>query len=97
MLLKDCKEHKGKASGSQKQSQLDSHLWPMPLKEIVMPYSDDLFCNAAIEWLINTDQVHFINLDRSCYMTVLQPIFALEHPSFQKMVNICSLMHNDRC
>ena len=62
----------------------------MPMKEIVMPYSDNLFCNATIEWLINMDQVHFIDLDRSCYMTVLQPISALKHPSFQKMVNIAS-------
>ena len=90
MLPKDCRECKEKASGSQKQSQLDSHFQPTLVKEIVTPYSDNLFCNATIEWLINTDQVHFINLDRSCYMTVLQPISALKHSSFQKMVNIAS-------
>ncbi|PCH39211.1 hypothetical protein WOLCODRAFT_85170, partial [Wolfiporia cocos MD-104 SS10] len=40
------------------QSSLDSHLWERPpLKEHVMPYSDVLFREAAVEWLVVTDQV----------------------------------------
>lgn len=41
-----------------KQSSLDPHLEERP-KETFIPYSDPLFREAAIEWLIATDQVIF--------------------------------------
>ena len=44
-------------AASDKQSRLDSHLREKPQKERVVPYSDDLFRSAAIEWLVSTDQV----------------------------------------
>ncbi|KIJ26339.1 hypothetical protein M422DRAFT_272626 [Sphaerobolus stellatus SS14] len=44
------------------------------LQERVIPYSDELFKQAAVEWLIATDQ----------------PIQALEHPKFQEMIDIPS-------
>ncbi|KAF8805223.1 hypothetical protein BYT27DRAFT_7104785, partial [Phlegmacium glaucopus] len=56
-----------------KQSSLDPHLEECP-KERFVPYSDSLFQEAAIEWLIATDQ----------------PIQALDHPSFQNMINIAA-------
>ncbi|KAF8572865.1 hypothetical protein K439DRAFT_1377228 [Ramaria rubella] len=46
------------------QSALTDHFGPVPLAEIVIPYSDERFKQAAMEWLIATDQ----------------PIQALEHP-----------------
>jgi hypothetical protein len=39
------------------QSSLDGHLRKIPQQERVIPYSDKLFREAAIEWLIATDQV----------------------------------------
>jgi hypothetical protein len=40
-----------------RQGQLDSHLQEVPCKECVIPYTDALFREAAIEWLVATDQV----------------------------------------
>jgi hypothetical protein len=40
-----------------RQGRLDSHLQEMPRKERVIPYTDALFREAAIEWLVATDQV----------------------------------------
>lgn len=44
------------------QTGLDEHLRERPKTEHVMPYSDQLFREAATEWLISTDQVRQINL-----------------------------------
>jgi hypothetical protein len=54
------------------QSQLNSHLQPMVSNEKVPDYSDMWFHNAAIQWLVNTNQ----------------PIAALEHPSYQHIINV---------
>jgi hypothetical protein len=40
------------------QSNLDGHLRQIPQQERVVPYSDKLFREVAIEWLVATDQVH---------------------------------------
>ena len=58
MLPKDAKQHTEKQSGS-KQGRLDGHLQPIPIKENVTLYSDELFCEAAIRWLVDTDQVMY--------------------------------------
>ncbi|KAI9456204.1 hypothetical protein F5148DRAFT_945922, partial [Russula earlei] len=42
------------------------------------PYSDKLFCHAAIEWLVATDQ----------------PIHTLEHPKFEEMIDVASCATN---
>jgi hypothetical protein len=47
------------------QACLDAHLSEKKPKDHLVPYSDALFHDAAIEWLIQTDQVCFA----SCYMT----------------------------
>jgi hypothetical protein len=39
------------------QQRLDPHLEKKPAWERVIPYTDDLFCEAAIEWLVSNDQV----------------------------------------
>ena len=40
------------------QTTLDAHVQKVPPKEHIIPYSDELFKSAAIEWLIATDQVN---------------------------------------
>ncbi|KAJ7176397.1 hypothetical protein C8R43DRAFT_827557, partial [Mycena crocata] len=54
------------------QATLDPHLRNRP--ERPAPYSDELFREAAVEWLIATDQ----------------PIRALTHPKFKKMIDIAA-------
>lgn len=70
MLPQDSKRHCEEAS-LQSQSSLDSHLVP---KDRVVQYSDSAFREAAIRWLINTDQ----------------PIHALQHPDFKMMIDVAS-------
>ncbi|KAH6891616.1 hypothetical protein BKA70DRAFT_1028515, partial [Coprinopsis sp. MPI-PUGE-AT-0042] len=54
------------------QSTLDTHLEERPQQEIA--YSDAIFEQAAIEWLIATDQ----------------PVQAMEHPKFRNMIHIAA-------
>jgi hypothetical protein len=66
MLPKDAKKRRSDAQIHETQSHLDSHLREMPQKERVVPYTDENFRDAAIEWLVSTDQVrayHFSNYD----------------------------------
>ena len=56
MLPKDAKSRRHAAT-METQRRLDPHLKEMPKKEIVIPYTDELFCEVAIEWLVSTDQV----------------------------------------
>ncbi|KAI5999077.1 hypothetical protein EDD15DRAFT_2160881, partial [Pisolithus albus] len=70
MLPQDSKRRREEAS-LQSQSSLDSHLVP---KDRVVQYSDSAFREAAIRWLINTDQ----------------PIHALQHPDFKMMIDVAS-------
>lgn len=41
-----------------KQSSLDPHTVQVAPRENVIAYSDTLFCDAAIQWLVETNQVH---------------------------------------
>ncbi|KAF8960961.1 hypothetical protein BDZ97DRAFT_1665051, partial [Flammula alnicola] len=63
-----------KAADREKQSSLDPHLEERQPRERTIPYSDALFREAAVEWLVSTDQ----------------PIQAFEHPSFKKMIDIAA-------
>ena len=56
MLPKDA-EQRRKQEVAKTQRRLDPHLVEKPQKEHVVPYSDSLFRNTAIEWLVSTDQV----------------------------------------
>jgi hypothetical protein len=58
MLPKDAKKRRRDAQIRETQSHLDSHLREKPQKERVVPYTDEIFREAAIEWLVSTDQVH---------------------------------------
>jgi hypothetical protein len=56
MLPKDAEQRRKQAT-AEKQRRIDPHLVTKPQKERVVPYSDDVFRSAAIEWLVSTDQV----------------------------------------
>ncbi|KAF8584385.1 hypothetical protein K439DRAFT_1292351, partial [Ramaria rubella] len=60
------------------QSSLTDHFGLAPLAEIVIPYSDERFKQAAMEWLIATDQ----------------PIQALGHPKFVEMIDVAAQAKN---
>ncbi|KJA12714.1 hypothetical protein HYPSUDRAFT_116501, partial [Hypholoma sublateritium FD-334 SS-4] len=67
-------EAKKAAEAAKQQSSIEPHLEERKVKERVIPYSDALFKQAAIEWLIATDQ----------------PLQALEHPKFHEMIAVAS-------
>ncbi|EIW85304.1 hypothetical protein CONPUDRAFT_42418, partial [Coniophora puteana RWD-64-598 SS2] len=77
MLEKDIKVRQAKAQAKedgilvQKQSQLDGHL---RVCVVVVKYSDKHFKQAAIKWMIATDQ----------------PLRALEHPKFKEMIDVAA-------
>ncbi|KAJ7865748.1 hypothetical protein B0H14DRAFT_2347806, partial [Mycena olivaceomarginata] len=72
----DLKKQKEKEASGTPDSQptLDNHLRDIPPKERVIPYSHEAFRQAAIEWLVATDQ----------------PIDVLEHPKFRNMIDIAA-------
>ncbi|KAJ3011030.1 hypothetical protein NUW54_g2304 [Trametes sanguinea] len=73
MLPKDTKARRERAS-EPTQGRLDEHLVEKPVRERTVRYTDDVFRQAALEWLVATDQ----------------PLQALEHPSFRNMVQIAA-------
>ncbi|KAF8891446.1 hypothetical protein CPB84DRAFT_1641003, partial [Gymnopilus junonius] len=54
------------------QTEVDEHFQKQKLEDKPQPYSDKVFEEAAIQWLIETDQ----------------PVQAFEHPTFKKMIEI---------
>ncbi|EJF61811.1 hypothetical protein DICSQDRAFT_59826, partial [Dichomitus squalens LYAD-421 SS1] len=77
MLPKDSKARRtGQAPANQ--SRLDSHVKERLAEENMVKYTDTLFRQAAIEWLIATDQ----------------PIHAMEHPAFKNMIAIAARATN---
>jgi hypothetical protein len=102
-LLKAVKMKKEKADNAAakiKQRLLDGHLKEIPLKEQVVGYTDSIFQEAAIEWLIATDQVHRLLfcvevLFVCLYLLMdIELIQAFEHPSFKKMIDIAACATN---
>ncbi|KAI9453639.1 hypothetical protein F5148DRAFT_985456 [Russula earlei] len=75
MLPKDA-ENRRKDAETNNQSCLDPH--PQEKPQNTIPYTDELFRNAAIEWLMSTNQ----------------PIQAFKHPSFQNMIHVASHVTN---
>ncbi|KAG0702484.1 hypothetical protein DFH29DRAFT_804888, partial [Suillus ampliporus] len=65
MLPQDVKERKMAAAVvNTQQRSLNGHLQEIPPNKVVIPYTNMLFCEAAIEWLISTSQVsiHYLYL-----------------------------------
>ena len=56
MLPNDHKMQKDTTQSVQQQTQLDAHLQPMK-DEKGPPYGNEYFHAAAVQWLVNTDQV----------------------------------------
>ncbi|KAJ7602668.1 hypothetical protein FB45DRAFT_773988, partial [Roridomyces roridus] len=77
-LEEDVKQRKERERAAElkqqilQQKTLDPHLREKPARPA--PYTDELFLDAAIEWLISTDQ----------------PIDALVHPKFRAMIDIAA-------
>jgi len=59
MLPKDLKACCHAAAEKLKQSQVNDHFTVIPEEEKPMPYTDKVFKEVAIQWLIETDQVPF--------------------------------------
>ncbi|KAF9226058.1 hypothetical protein BS17DRAFT_697772, partial [Gyrodon lividus] len=60
-LPDDVKARKTAATAkNMRQGTLDDHVWEIGPGEHILPYTDKLFCEAAVEWLITTNQVRFI-------------------------------------
>jgi hypothetical protein len=92
MLPEDAKARRKEALEKLiEQTQVNDHFHPMMPDDKPTPYSDEAFKEAAIQWLIETDQVRLnFLLVAFSHGFLGQPIAAFEHPSFQKMINIAS-------
>ena len=94
MLPKDAEKCR-KDIQAKNQPRLNPHLQEKPQKERTIPYTDKLFCDTAIEWLVSTDQVckaNFLNLYNFSWKS--QPIQAFKHLSFWNMINIAARATN---
>ena len=70
-LPKTVKARTEAAKKDAKQTQLDPHLQERVPKTRVVPYSDDLFRQVAIEWLVATDQVRRYMYSRYFYVYLI--------------------------
>ncbi|KAF8481671.1 hypothetical protein DFH94DRAFT_609267, partial [Russula ochroleuca] len=71
--VKKCKE-----ADREVQHTLDCDLREKDPEQVVVPYSDKLFRQTAVKWVVATDQ----------------PIQALEHPIFKKLVDVAARAKN---
>ena len=63
MIPKDTKaRHEEATANAKEQTQVNDHFHQVNPKDKPVPYSDELFKAAAIQWLIETDQVCYILL-----------------------------------
>jgi hypothetical protein len=93
MLPKDAEKRRKDSALANNQSRLDPHLREKQQKEAVIPYSDERFRDAAIEWLVSTDQVckySSLELGTKPLSRESQPIKAFEYQSYQNMINIAA-------
>ncbi|KAF9034600.1 hypothetical protein BJ165DRAFT_1318461, partial [Panaeolus papilionaceus] len=79
-LPNDVKRRKEEAAAQDRTTQLslDPHTVSVGPTERVIPYSDSVFRDAAIQWLVETNQ----------------PIQALDHPCFKEMISIAARATN---
>jgi hypothetical protein len=61
MLPEDSKAHKAELHKTMQQLQVNDHFKVVPPEEKPRLYSNELFKEAAIQWLIETDQVSCIS------------------------------------
>ena len=60
MLPNDTKARREDIKVKLQQSQVNEHFPSIPPEEQPKPYTDELFQEAAVQWLIETDQVYSI-------------------------------------
>lgn len=60
MLPDDAKERKAAERVMLQQTQVNDHFPTIKPEDKPLPYTDEIFKEAAIEWLIQTDQVSFL-------------------------------------
>ncbi|KAI6118247.1 hypothetical protein F5141DRAFT_1000282, partial [Pisolithus sp. B1] len=84
MLPGDTKQCQVQAASST-QSSLDSHLIP---RGQVLHYSESVFQEVSIQWLIETDSISLFNTPSLIHH--YQPIHILQNPMFQQMINLAS-------
>ena len=87
---------KRKAAEEEVMRMLDHDLREKKPSEWVTPYSDKLFREVAVEWLVATDQVRksFLQLNLLFHCLSLQPIRALDHPKFKELIAVASRAKN---
>lgn len=87
MLLDDCKELKAVKMESEWQTWLDPHLKEHEKKEIVLPYTDELFQEVSIEWPVTTDQV--------CYMVLQESNMVILSCSASRLMHL-NILHSKK-
>jgi hypothetical protein len=97
MLPNDAKARRREAlEKAMEQTQVSDHFQVVKPEDKPEAYSDDVFKEATLRWLIETDQVSGTLLTTNIVVIVLisfyplQPIIALEYPSFQRMMHLAS-------
>jgi hypothetical protein len=75
---------------SEKQSQTLNHHLQEVKTPCAIPYSDKSFREAAIQWLITTDQASVVQLYDLSLSDPLWPVQALDHPKFKEMIDIAA-------
>ena len=65
MLPEDAKARCVEAIAKMEQTQVDDHFHQFSPEDKPTPYSDVVFKEAAIQWLIETDQVYISSIDLS--------------------------------
>ena len=79
---------KRKAAAEQVTRTLDRDLREKKPSERIVKYSDHTFHQAAIEWLVTTDQASQEFHSVAVFDIHFQPIQALNHPKFHEMIDI---------
>ncbi|KAF8809281.1 hypothetical protein BYT27DRAFT_7187967, partial [Phlegmacium glaucopus] len=74
MLPRDSKARRDAEREHLSQTLVEDHYTVQKPEDKPVPYSNELFKEAAIQWLVETDQ----------------PIQAFEHPTYQKMIQIAA-------
>lgn len=72
------------------QTQVDGHFKVATPEDKPEPYSDQLFKDAAIQWLIETDQVSSSISFSLSFLINSQPLRSFEHQAFKNMIAIAA-------
>jgi hypothetical protein len=88
----DIKKRKAAVAAEEMTRTLDHDLIERKPSERVIPYSNKLFRQVAVEWVAATDQVWnpFLQLNILFSSSSSQPIQALEHPKFKELIGVAS-------